>query len=148
MSSFAPGDRVHVDGLGSGTVREARNNGRYLVEIKGRTLVVDGKQVQPAAAARISPTRQAAMAHQDFTAPPSGRAPSLDLHGHTAAEALDALDGFLNDAILAGAAEARVIHGRSGGVVKAAVHKRLAQLPPVRSFRLDSRNAGVTIVAL
>ncbi|MEO6238480.1 MAG: Smr/MutS family protein [Vicinamibacterales bacterium] len=148
MSSFATGDRVHVAGLGSGTVREGRNGGRYLVEIKGQMLIVNGKQLQPAAAARISPTRQPAMAHQDGTAPPSGRVLSLDLHGKTSADALDALDGFLNDAILAGAAEARIIHGRSGGVVKAAVHKRLAQLPPVRSFRLDPRNAGVTIVTL
>jgi DNA mismatch repair protein MutS2 len=66
----------------------------------------------------------------------------------TRADALDALDAFLNDALLAGAAEVRVIHGRSGGKLKAAVDARLRQLPSIRGFRVDPRNAGVTIVQL
>jgi DNA mismatch repair protein MutS2 len=59
-----------------------------------------------------------------------------------------ALDTFLNDAILAGVDEARVIHGRSGGRVKAAVHARLKRLAAVRGYRLDPANPGVTIVTL
>ena len=47
-----------------------------------------------------------------------------------------------------GLAEARVIHGRSGGRLKAAVHGRLKTMPSVRAFRLDPRNPGVTIVQL
>jgi DNA mismatch repair protein MutS2 len=66
----------------------------------------------------------------------------------TTAEAIEALDAFLNDALLAGAGEARVIHGRSGGKLKTAVHARLRQLPSIRGFRVDPRNAGVTIVQL
>src|SRR5213083_1168779 len=74
-----------------------------------------------------------------------GRSPSdeLDLHGHTVEEAIAALDAFINDALLASASEVRVIHGRSGGRVKQAVHARLRELP-VRSVRLDPRNPGVT----
>jgi DNA mismatch repair protein MutS2 len=70
----------------------------------------------------------------------------LDLHGKTTAEALEALDAFLNDALLAGGGDARIIHGRSGGRLKAAVHARLRQVVSVRGFRLDPRNPGVTIV--
>ena len=66
----------------------------------------------------------------------------------TVEEAVAALDIFLNDALLAGHADVRVIHGRSGGRLKAAVHARLKQLPVVRAFRLDPANAGVTIVTL
>jgi DNA mismatch repair protein MutS2 len=73
---------------------------------------------------------------------------SLDLHGMTVGEAAAALDGFLNDALLASHAEVRVIHGRSGGRLKAAVHARLKQLPVVRATRLDPANPGVTIVTL
>ena len=72
----------------------------------------------------------------------------IDLHGLTAAEAAAALDAFLNDALLAALAEVRVIHGRSGGRVKAAVHHRLRELPSIRSFRVDPANPGVTIVVL
>jgi DNA mismatch repair protein MutS2 len=66
----------------------------------------------------------------------------------TVEEAVTALDTFLNDALLAGHADVRVIHGRSGGRLKAAVHARLKQLVAVRAFRLDPANAGVTIVTL
>jgi DNA mismatch repair protein MutS2 len=66
----------------------------------------------------------------------------------TVEEAVAALDGFLNDALLGGATEVRVIHGRSGGRLKAAVHARLKQLSIARSVRVDPANPGVTIVAL
>ena len=72
----------------------------------------------------------------------------IDLHGLTAAEAVTALDAFLNDALLAALGEVRVIHGRSGGRVKAAVHHRLRELPSIRNFRVDPTNPGVTIVVL
>ena len=147
MSRFALGDRVHIVSLGTGIVRDARNGDRYLVEIKGRTMVVEGSQMEAAAPERALP-RGKREGSGPAPASPSGPSASLDLHGRTVLEAIEALDAFLNDALLAGSPEARVIHGRSGGAVKAAVHKRLAQLPPVRSFRLDPRNAGVTIVTL
>jgi len=66
----------------------------------------------------------------------------------TVEEAVAALDTFLNDALLAGHAEVRVIHGRSGGRLRTAVHARLKQLSVVRALRLDPGNAGVTIVTL
>ena len=65
----------------------------------------------------------------------------------TTEEAVSALETFLSDAILAGLAEVRVIHGRSGGKLRAAVHGRLKRMPSVRAFRLDHANPGVTIVA-
>jgi DNA mismatch repair protein MutS2 len=146
--SFAPGDRVHIASLGTGVVREARNGGRYLIEIKGRTMVVDGGQMERAEPAR--PSRGAASgakpAAESSLARPA--AASIDLHGRTLDEALEALDAFLNDALMASLPEVRVIHGRGGGRLKTAVHKRLRELPPVRSFRIDSHNHGVTIVSL
>ena len=150
MTPFAPGDRVHVAGLGTGIVREVRNGGRYLVEVKGRAMVVEGNQLEPAESPRGRRVKPPA---EDANAPgpargSSGSAPSLDLHGKTVIEAIDALDSFLNRALLDGTADVRVIHGRSGGALKAAVHRRLAELTSVRGFRLDPGNPGVTIVHL
>lgn len=139
------GDEVHVPGLGTGIVREIRNRGRFLVEIKGRAMVVDGTRLETAAAK--SRTRSVAPPRSltgDECAEPSSR--SIDLHGQTVDQAVDALDRFLNEALLAGCTEARVIHGRSGGRIKAAVHARLRELPAVRHFHVDAQNAGVTIV--
>ncbi len=148
--TFGPGDPVHVRALGKGIVREARNGGRYLVEIKGRSIVVAGTELAPSEPAR--PPRRAKPSVADTLAPPvvepATRSPSLDLHGTTVDEGLDALGAFLNTALLDGNAEVRIIHGRSGGRLKAAVHARLKRMASIRSFGLDPRNPGVTIVRL
>src|SRR5574338_869699 len=99
MTTFAAGDRVHVPGLGTGTVREARNGGRYLIEIKGRTLVVDGSTLEKTAAAHRP--KHGTEARQEPRVEDLRRVHSgpdvLDLHGKTVPEAIEALDGVLND---------------------------------------------------
>ena len=142
---------VHVSALGKGVVLQVRNNGRCLVEIKGRAV-----EVQADLLTAVEPGRKASRRHrpsESAETPPEPAVPrqapaSIDLHGKTVDEAMEALDAFLNDALLAGLAEARVIHGKSGGRVKAAVHTRLRALSVVRGWRVDERNAGVTIVSL
>jgi DNA mismatch repair protein MutS2 len=150
MAAFAPGDRVHVAALGTGVVREVRNGGRLLIELKGRSILVaaaDLKAAQPARrGAPVARSPQHIAGEKHVAREHVARV--LDLHGMTTAEAIDALDAFLNDALLAGAGEARIIHGRSGGKLKTAVHTRLRQLPSIRGFRMDPRNPGVTIVQL
>ena len=148
MSDFAVGDRVHIAGLGTGIVREIRNGGRFVVDIKGRAMIASGSQMTPAAERtrrRKEPSASGTSADDQSSDPGSA---SLDLHGKTVLEAVEALDAFLNDALLDGRREIRIVHGRSGGRVKAAVHARLGALAPVRAFRLDPANPGVTIVAL
>ena len=153
MKDFVGGDRVHVARLGTGVIREVRNGRRYLVEIKGRTLVIAGNQLERAAPEPAkgkknrrggSPRPRAATGSTRAAA----ASRSLDLHGKTVAESIDLVDDFLNDAILDGVAEVRIVHGRSGGRVKAAVHKRLQGMTAVRAFRLDPENPGATIVTL
>ena len=147
---FVAGDQVLVAHFGTGVVREVRNGGRYLVEVRGAAMVVTAIQLKPAAALgprrrrRDEPPETSRRDLPSRTTAPS----SLDLHGRTTAEAVVLLDEFLNEAMLAGLPEVRVIHGRSGGRVKAAVHARLKALRSVRWFRLDPANVGVTVVGL
>lgn len=162
VASYQPGDHVHVASFGKGIVREVRNHGRYLVEVKGRAMEVADSQLSlvDASARTKSIGRGGASAFAnaaaDRSGPPEvserrasdGGTVTLDLHGHTVEEALDALDACLNDALLAGVSEIRVIHGKSGGRIRAAVHRRLGQLPSVRAFRIDAANVGVTIAVL
>ena len=143
---FAPGDDVHVAALGTGIVREVRNGGRYLVELKGRSIVAVEHQLTAVdQRKRRAKAAKHSQARTDDFPTRAHVATSLDLHGMTVEEAVAALDTFLNDALLAGAAEVRVIHGRSGGRLKAAVHARLKQLAVARAYRVDPANAGVTI---
>lgn len=149
--TFRPGDLVHVAALGKGIVREVRNGGRYLVEIKGHSMVLAGHQLAPAESPRTPRRAKPAVGDTQEPAavePTATASPSLDLHGRTVDEGLDALNEFLNTALLAGKGEVRIIHGRSGGKLKAAVHARLKLMPSIRSFGLDPRNPGVTIVRL
>ena len=144
---FAPGDRVLVDSLGKGIVREVRSGARYLVEIKARSLLVHEHQLSAVDERTVknAAPRQAETADLPSTSYAASR---IDLHGMTTGEAVEALDRFLNEALLAGLAEVHVIHGRSGGRLRTAVHGRLKGMPSVRAFRLDPRNPGVTIVTL
>jgi DNA mismatch repair protein MutS2 len=143
---FAPGDAVHVPGLGKGVVREVRRE-RVLVEIKGRSLLVPASRVAPVARPDVRHAPPAAADPGD--APHRSHAPaSIDLHGLTPDEALAALDAFINDAILAGHAGVQVIHGRGAGRLKDLVHRRLSAIAAVRHVRLDPANAGVTLVTL
>jgi DNA mismatch repair protein MutS2 len=143
-ATFGPGASVHVTPFGNGVVREVRNGGRYLIEVKGRAMVVHASQLSPADPPRK--TRRALPGEAILAQGTDAKPVSLDLHGKTVQEALDVLDAFLSDALLDGAGEARVIHGRSGGKLRAAVHGRLKLIAAVRHFRLDPANAGVTIV--
>src|SRR6187402_777714 len=146
--AFAPGDRVHIRRLGSGVVVEVRSGGRFVVELKGRRTVVDEAQVEAAQPERATRGNKTSQVQDDETTRDPQAAASIDLHGKSVDEAIDALDAFMNDALLASHAEVRIIHGRSGGRIKDAVHRHLGALRPVKSFRLDRRNPGVTIVTL
>ncbi|MDQ3169257.1 MAG: Smr/MutS family protein [Acidobacteriota bacterium] len=143
--AFAPGDHVHVALFGPGVVREVRNGGRYLVDVKGNAMVVGEAQLKAADAPKRARSARAPTARE---APGAPAAASIDLHGRTTVEAEAQVDEFLNDAMLAGLPEVRIIHGISGGRVKSAVHARLRRVPSVRGFRVDPANPGVTIVTL
>jgi DNA mismatch repair protein MutS2 len=148
VSRFMAGDPVQTP-LGKGVVREARNSGRLVVEIRGRAVVFEETTVtllDPRKAP--SAKRKAAATTIAAELSPSRRAADVDLHGLTVDEALARAEQALNDAMLADASELRLIHGKSGGRIRAALHRRLREIPTVRAFRLDPANPGVTIVSL
>lgn len=148
-SRFAAGDHVHVASIGKGIVRDVRNGGRYLVDVKGRHMVAGEAQLTPVDERRQrGVVRVVAEPSSTEIVTRSHAAAAIDLHGMTTDEAVAALDTFLNDAMLAGLPEVRVIHGRSGGRLKAAVHARLRVVTSLRSFHVDRANQGVTVVTL
>lgn len=142
--------------FGKGVVREVRNNGRLLVDVQGRALVVREADVTVLDTGR--PRSRPSRTRATEPAPPresiqrrpgpSGPGVEVDLHGLTVEDALARVESALNEALLADVDGLRLIHGRSGGRIRAALHRRLRELPNVRGFRLDPRNEGVTIVNL
>lgn len=151
----APRHRVgaHVQTpLGKGVVREVRNGGRVLVEVRGRATEFAAADLEAIGGRAVdAPPRtgdaRSTIEHRSRRQAHAVR-PEIDLHGYTVDDAMALVDAALNDALLAGLAALRVIHGRSGGRLKAALHRRLREIPSVRGFHVDPRNQGVTIVAL
>jgi dsDNA-specific endonuclease/ATPase MutS2 len=147
---FSAGDAVQTP-LGKGIVREVRNNG-YLVDVKGRSLLVKEADLRGVEEGprKDRPKRTDDRGESAAGEPGSTRRLSreVDLHGFTVEEAIARAIDALNDALLADVSELRFIHGRSGGRIREALHRRLRHMSPVRSIRLDPRNDGVTVVAL
>lgn len=71
---------------------------------------------------------------------------SLDLHGKKVEEAIRETEQFINDAILAGADKAEIIHGVGTGALKQAVTEYLERLSVVKSVKLE--NPGTTVAFL
>lgn len=73
---------------------------------------------------------------------------SLKLLGCYADEAIDKLDLFLSDALVAGFSEVEIIHGTGSGVLKKVVIDYLKSYPKLQSFHGQKGNLGITIVKL
>ena len=150
---FTPGDAVQTP-FGKGVVREVRNNGRLLVDVDGRGLVVKETDVSALEVRRRRSGSAGRSQRQGPVSPhvlfPSSHVTTraVDLHGLTVEEALARAERALDEALLADVEEVRFIHGRSGGRIQAALHQRLGEISSVRHFRIDPRNEGVTIVEL
>jgi DNA mismatch repair protein MutS2 len=144
------GDKVMVHSVGrEGRVVEQQRDGNYLVEV-GRMRV----EASPADLEVIEPVvsedaRRLAAAMQmrkgaDFE-------PEIDLRGTTVDEAITELEKYLDDAALAGVAEARILHGKGTGALRQGIQKYLRSVKGVKSFAIAPHNEGgdgVTIVRM
>ncbi|MDR1589575.1 MAG: endonuclease MutS2 [Oscillospiraceae bacterium] len=77
--------------------------------------------------------------------------PELDLRGMASDEAADALERYLDDAVMSRLETVTVIHGKGTGALRRAVHERLRRSPGVASFRLGrygEGETGVTVVSM
>src|SRR6266496_632141 len=75
----------------------------------------------------------------------------LDMRGWSVDDALEELETYLNDAVMAGMSSVRVVHGKGTGALRAAVRERLAHHPLVKSYTSASPQEGgdgVTVVKL
>lgn len=73
----------------------------------------------------------------------------LDLHGHTFEQAVDKLDQYLSDAILAHMSQVRINHGKGTGVLRRKIGEHLKQHPSVKNIKTatpEQGDWGVTIV--
>lgn len=97
-----------------------------------------------------SPAAPESLSKIDRIDPPAGL-PEIDLRGLRLEAALQAVDKFLDEALLAGWKEVRLIHGKGTGALRQGIGNFLKQHPQTKNFRyaaLGEGDVGVTIVEL
>ena len=75
----------------------------------------------------------------------------LDVRGLRADEALNKVQYFIDDAILVGAGQVRILHGKGNGILRTLIRQYLQSVPNVRNFRdehVQFGGAGITVVEL
>ena len=150
-ASLQPGDRVWLERIGKPAVVLKNLGDRLRVRAERLELTVARKDVRPEAPGdkpvpAVPPT------------PPTVRTvtvtqakPELDVHGYTADEAIDAVDKYLDQAVMDGLMEVRILHGKGTGVLSREIRAFLQQHPMVASTRFAPHyqgGVGVTIVEL
>lgn len=152
MNPLKTGDRVWVERIKDhGRIQSFSRDGLRVVVTVGQVSLnvpvsglAEPRKVRAGRREEPAPVRRPARAKTVLR--------EIDMHGLRVEEMLARLDQFLDDALLAGVPEVRVVHGHGSGALKKAVHRRLRELG-VRHFRLGEPGQtpggdGVTIVSL
>ncbi|HKM94840.1 MAG TPA: Smr/MutS family protein [Prolixibacteraceae bacterium] len=77
--------------------------------------------------------------------------PDIDVRGQRAEEALANIQLFIDEAIMVGASQLRILHGKGFGILKELIRNYLKTEPAVKSFRdehVQFGGAGITIVEI
>jgi len=75
----------------------------------------------------------------------------IDIRGTTVAEAEELLNKYIDDAILAGLSDVRIIHGKGTGALRKGIRTYLIEHPHIKDVRFGDMNEGgdgVTVAQL
>ena len=131
QQTFAVGDTVRMRGLTTvGTVETVHT-------------VKKPESTQPATFAISRETRQTIDSHKlNFHQ-------DLDVRGMRGDEALNAVQHFIDDAILVGMSRVRILHGKGNGILRQLIRQYLLSVPNVTSCKdehVQFGGAGITVV--
>lgn len=146
---FSTGDRVRIAGQDqSGVILELMGT-KVMVQFgllrsvidMDRLIYADEESVQPASRIRGI----------DFAARRSSFTQTLDLRGRRAEDLLPELEAYIDNVILLGIPEVRIIHGKGEGVLRKLVREYLKSNHHVKAMKdehADRGGAGITIVTM
>lgn len=122
---------------------------KVLLQVGSMNFWVPRRELAPAPQTKA---RQPARASVRIdTAPKSDVLPEIDVRGHLLDEAVEKVDKFLDDAVLAGWGEVRIIHGKGTGALRRGLADFLETHARVKNKKIGAWNEGdlgVTIVEL
>ena len=145
-----PGDRVEILTLGQqGTVLSAPD-GKGEVQLQAGIMKFKAHLSQLRLIREEQP-KQKATVRANTGAMTRVVKMECDVRGMTLDEALNAVDQYLNEAVLAGMGEVSIIHGKGTGVLRSGIQQHLKRHMLVKSYRLGvygEGEDGVTVVTL
>lgn len=112
---------------------------------KARLTVVSNNEYREA----TRPTTARTVVAADISARKLNFKDHIDVRGMRAAEALDAVQGFIDDALMVGVGSVSILHGKGTGALKEEIRRYLRTVPEVASAvdeHADRGGAGITIV--
>ena len=153
--AVAVGSIVRIDG---------QDTYGQVVEIKGKKAVVESNSLRmtiplerlTATAKQKLPTERNAASgprslYGDVNEKRANFNPPLDLRGRRADEAIDLLHRFLDDALLLGEKEVRILHGKGYGILMSVIREQLHAAREVKRYRperVELGGEGITVVEL
>ena len=163
---FAAGDTVRIKGTKSvGTIDSIDGNGKMAVVIFGdmRTKMRT-ERLEHADAPVASPDTSSANKHanllnvslekttrETIDSRRSSFRQEIDVRGMRGDEAMNAVQYFIDDAILVGVTQVRILHGKGNGILRQLIRQYLNTVPNVLSARdehVQFGGAGITVVDL
>jgi DNA mismatch repair protein MutS2 len=144
----APQPRVglwgHSRTLGSsGRITEiSGRTGRVTLETSAARVVVPGDDVEVVDEPISGPAPRDVEADDLRRRAAARIARQIDLRGERVEAALEQLDAYLDEALLAGLDSVTILHGTGTGALRRAVRERLAEHPHVRGTRPGRREEG------
>ena len=116
--------------------------GRVTLETEGARLVVPSDDVEVVAEPISGPSAPDLEAEELRRRAAASVAPTLSLRGERVEAALEQLEAYLDQALLAGLDSVAIIHGSGTGALRRAVREALANHPRVREVRTGRRDEG------
>ena len=163
---FAAGDTVRIKGTKSvGAIDSIDSNGKMAVVIFGdmRTKMRT-ERLEHADSPTPSPETSSANKHanllnvslekttrETIDSRRSSFRQEIDVRGMRGDEAMNAVQYFIDDAILVGVTQVRILHGKGNGILRQLIRQYLNTVPNVLSARdehVQFGGAGITVVEL
>ncbi|MFV0289745.1 MAG: endonuclease MutS2 [Mangrovibacterium sp.] len=77
--------------------------------------------------------------------------PEIDIRGQRAEEAIGNIQNFIDEALMLGINEVRILHGKGNGILKETIRNYIKTDPAINSYRdehVDFGGAGITVISL
>ena len=136
------GDDIIVLSYGQrGTLTNQLKDGRWEAQVGLIKMTLEEKEFDLVQAQKEAPVKKKQV---NVVKRAAGKAPQaiLDLRGKRYEEAMEALDAFIDQALLNNMAQVDIIHGIGTGVIREGVTKYLQRNKQVKSFGYAPQNAG------